>query len=188
MERIGKATFREVTSSALTTVSRELRETHLEDSGMGELRREGLANRYWLDTQGLLPWPFCSSSYHPSTTPVQLGSGLQTCIATVDYTEVPEHLKVNMFKSDSIYLPLEFNPLSTHYASSGLPTVYQVSGAGNCSTNSLSEVPHPFIQKAFAAEVPWAGHCPGTRHTVEGQVASAAFRGSPVPYSPCPRY
>lgn len=130
---------------------------------------------------------FFSSSYHPSTTPFQLGSGLQTCIATVDYTEVPEHLKVNMVKSDSIYLPLEFNPLSTHYASSGLPTVYQVNGAGNSSTNSLSEVPHPFIQKAFAAEVPCAGHRPGTRHTVEGQVASAACRGSPVPYSPCPR-
>lgn len=124
----------------------------------------------------------------PLHHPISTGIGLQTCIATVDYAEVPEHLKVNMFKSDSIYLPLEFNPLSTHYASSGLPTVYQVNGAGNCSTNSLSEVPHPFIQKAFAAEVRCAGHCPGTRHTVEGQVASAASRGSPVPYSPCPRY
>ena len=43
MERIGKAMFREVTSSALTAVSRERRESHLEDSGLGELRREGLA-------------------------------------------------------------------------------------------------------------------------------------------------
>lgn len=49
------------------------------------------------------------------------------------------------------------------------PSTRQIELETGALSNSISEMPHPLIQKAFAAQVLCVGHCPGTRHTAGGQ-------------------